>query len=291
MQVFKNPFETAGEWYKANLHTHTTTSDGELPLPERIAQYKDQGYQILAITDHRKTNDLSGFSSDGFLAISGMETHPMDPSDTWCYHFVCLNVPLGFDLDDIAGPNERIRKVKEVGGEVFIGHPYWCGHNLQDLMPIEGAIGVEVYNATCTKVGKGFSSVHWDDMLAAGKMLPAFAVDDCHRGRDTFMGWTMVKARSLTIESVMDALRSGCFYSSCGPTIEDARIVDGKVSVICSPACEIHFIGPNMHGRSVYGDGGLLTSAELTLNEHMRYVRVEVVDSLGNRAWTNPMVP
>ena len=39
-------------YYKANLHTYSTISDGEIPLDEVKALYKSKGYQILAMTDH-----------------------------------------------------------------------------------------------------------------------------------------------------------------------------------------------------------------------------------------------
>ena len=65
-----NPFETGGKWYKAALHVHTTNSDGDVDLPTRIKQYRDLDYDIVAITDHRTTNDLSPYTDKGFLALS-----------------------------------------------------------------------------------------------------------------------------------------------------------------------------------------------------------------------------
>ena len=38
--------------YKANLHSHSTLSDGCLTPEEMAAAYREQGYSILAITDH-----------------------------------------------------------------------------------------------------------------------------------------------------------------------------------------------------------------------------------------------
>ncbi|MDH7480642.1 MAG: CehA/McbA family metallohydrolase [Armatimonadota bacterium] len=287
---FVNPFESNGNWYKANLHTHTTTSDGGFSVQERIQQYYEKGYSILAITDHDRTNDVSALSTDDFLVISGTETHPNCPGAD-PYHFVFLNVPYGFDCSSEPNPNARIKMAREAGGEAIICHPYWCGHNINHLMKINGAIALEVYNATCTKIGKGLSSVQWDDLLDAGIILPAVAVDDAHRGRDIFMGWTWFKAENLTAEDVMEALRTGCFYSSCGPVIEDARVCDGKVIVKCSPASEVHFIAQRSHGFSIYSDGeGPITSAEIPLRDSWRYLRIEIVDLQGNRAWTNPLV-
>ncbi len=52
----QNPYETA-DWetdtrHKANLHTHTTRSDGRLAPNTAVDRYHDLGYTVLAITDH-----------------------------------------------------------------------------------------------------------------------------------------------------------------------------------------------------------------------------------------------
>lgn len=286
-----NPFERPGRWYRANLHTHTTTSDGEVSPAERARQYREKGYHVLAITDHGNTNDVAGLSTDDFLAVSGMETHPQCPGNGDPYHLVCLGIPHGFGFPEESDANTQIALVKAAGGEVIIAHPYWCGHNLNHLLPLDRAVGMEVYNATCSRIGKAFSSVQWDDLLAEGRALPGSACDDTHRGRDIFMGWTMLRCESLTLASVMDAVRTGCYYASCGPTIEDFRMTDGKVTVQCSPAAEVHFICARSSGLSLYADDGdLIQSADFTPSPGRKYVRVEIVDHRGRHAWTNPIV-
>jgi len=291
-----NPFEQDGSWHKANLHTHTTTSDGDATVEERVQQYREQGYQILALTDHNQTNDVEGLSTVEFRVVSGMETHPLCPGHYERYHLVCLNVPHGFEIPEEADVNERIALVKEAGGEAVLSHPYWSGLTIDHLLQVRGYMAIEVFNSTCARFGKGFSSVHWDNLLNRGRITPAVAVDDTHRGRDIFMGWTMIKAEELTVEAVMEALRTGCFYASCGPVIEDLSIEDGKVILRCSPVVEIHFVCSSWRGRSFYADGGEemtrveFTRAEFALKEKAGFVRVEVVDRRGNRAWTNPLM-
>lgn len=56
-----NPYENV-DWdsydtYLANLHTHTTASDGDLTITEMVQAYYDKGYDILAITDHGVINN------------------------------------------------------------------------------------------------------------------------------------------------------------------------------------------------------------------------------------------
>ncbi|HVU14003.1 MAG TPA: hypothetical protein VHD90_22145, partial [Phototrophicaceae bacterium] len=46
------PFDKPGRFYRGNLHTHSTRSDGRLS-PELVCRfYREAGYDFLAITDH-----------------------------------------------------------------------------------------------------------------------------------------------------------------------------------------------------------------------------------------------
>ena len=286
-----NPFQQSGKWFKANFHTHTTASDGNVSLEIRAQQYRDRGYSILAVTDHDVTSDVSAFCEKDFLVISGMETHPPCPFESELYHLVCLNIPTGFSFPENCSVETRIDLVKKAGGEVILAHPYWNGFNINHLLAIDGYIGIEVYNATASKIGKACSSVQWDDLLTYGRYLPAMAVDDAHQGRDIFMGWTMIKARSLSIRSVLNALRTGCYYSSCGPIVESFMIKDKVAFIRCSPAVEIHFIAQKYFGRSFYANGEKeMVSGRYEVPDEVQYLRAEVVDRSGNRAWTNPII-
>ena len=288
-----NPFDRKGQWYKANLHTHTTNSDGEVDLAQRVQQYRQANYDILAITDHLTTNDVEGLSDDKFLVINGYEAHPYCPGkeDGLPYHLVFLNIPHGFILPRDCDANTCVKMAKDAGGQVIYGHPYWCGQNINHILAVDGFIAVEIFNSCCTKIGKGYSSVQWDDLLLSGRIVGGVAVDDVHQGRDIFMGWTYIKAAELTIEAVMQALVSGSYYASCGPTIEDFRIEDGVAKVKCSPVREIHFIGAGSCGKSLYADDEpLMTEATFEPAENSKYLRVEIIDEKGKHAWTNPLI-
>ncbi|HZK39841.1 MAG TPA: hypothetical protein VFD23_06800 [Clostridia bacterium] len=55
-----NPYETV-DWntwshYKANLHTHSTVSDGKDTFVDTIEEYYARGYDVLAMTDHGVVN-------------------------------------------------------------------------------------------------------------------------------------------------------------------------------------------------------------------------------------------
>ena len=52
--------------YKANLHCHSTISDGNL-TPEQLKEaYKGQGYSVLCITDHEIPADHSHLTDKDF---------------------------------------------------------------------------------------------------------------------------------------------------------------------------------------------------------------------------------
>ncbi len=46
------PFDQPGRFWKGNLHTHSTASDGEHSPAEVCRRYRDAGYDFLALTDH-----------------------------------------------------------------------------------------------------------------------------------------------------------------------------------------------------------------------------------------------
>jgi hypothetical protein len=296
-----NPFEAPGRWFRGNTHSHSTVSDGRLSIPDRFGAYRDAGYDFLVLTDHRKVSDVSGESRPGFLAISGSEIHPDNPYGGDRYHFVAINIhePI---RDTELHPNAAIEAVRAQGGEVVVCHPYWCGHTINDLQPLEGYFAVEVFNATCRAlIGKGFSEPHWDDLL--DKRGPTFgiAADDAHgTEHDVFQGWIMVKAAELTTEAILAALRSGAFYSTMGPEIADLRLVETpaasgpgpqrRVVVRCSPAQAITFKAQRSRGQHFLAPaGGLLTEAEYPLTGSERYVRVEITAPDGTKAWSNPL--
>ena len=59
--------------YKANLHCHSIISDGNFTPEELKKLYKDNGYSILAYTDHEVLVPHTELNDDDFLAFTGYE--------------------------------------------------------------------------------------------------------------------------------------------------------------------------------------------------------------------------
>ncbi|NLF19558.1 MAG: phosphotransferase, partial [Lentisphaerae bacterium] len=75
------------------------------------------------------------------------------------------------------------------------------------------------------------------------------------------------------------------------PEFLDVQISDGVVEVRCSPVREIQFMCRGASGRSVYAEGGAeLTSARWEYAKAAGYLRVQIADAQGRRAWTHPVV-
>lgn len=67
-------FSKEGNWYKGNLHCHTTDSDGSLTPAEVVQYYKKEGYDFLAISDHNIFSDYRrDFDCDEFIILPAVE--------------------------------------------------------------------------------------------------------------------------------------------------------------------------------------------------------------------------
>ena len=69
-----------GSFYKANLHCHTTVSDGSLTPEEVKEEYKSHGYSIIAYTDHDIMIDHDDLRDEEFLPLLGYEMETTEQS-------------------------------------------------------------------------------------------------------------------------------------------------------------------------------------------------------------------
>ncbi len=289
-----NPFSIEGEWFKGNLHLHTTGSDGKVTPQEAITSYAAHGYDFLAITDHRQVTEIDGLDHKGMLMIPGIEMDGGQTDLNGSYHMVAMGAKGPMSYDSGWSAQELIDYGNENAEFVFIAHPYWLSLTLADMIDLEGYIGLEVYNTTCHYgVGRGDSGPHWDDLLARGKRLYGFGVDDAHFGYpDAWVGYTMVKAEKCEYDDIIAAMKAGNFYASNGPTISNLQCDGNKMLVECSPCWEIRVVCPLPgRGTTTYRSGHKppFTEVEFEIREGTDPIRIECIDEVGNKAWSNPM--
>lgn len=286
---FPNPFtDIEGRWFRGNLHSHTTMSDGKLSPQDVVEFYRSRGYDFLCLTDHEKMSDPSGLSTEDFLVFTGVETGSKQSR----HHIVGIGCKeLGpFPRQEMA--QDAVDKIRSMGGLVFIAHPYWSALVDADVRSLSNIQGIELYNTGCeVEIGRGFSTTHWDNLLFSGMMLDGFAVDDAHRYTDDAPGgWVWVKAKRLAQEDILDSISNGFFYSSTGPRIEDIQVTEDTISVRCTPVETITFHSHGPTGNSVHRVGeGILTCATHKYRPEHRYVRVECIDGGRRMAWSNPI--
>lgn len=299
-----DPWKLGQPWLRCALHTHTTNSDGELAPRALVKHYERAGYDVLAVTDHWFRSDPP--STERLLVLPSAELNCVLPGDRDGH-------VLAFGIDDVLAEleGERLdlaataRWITRHGGVAYLAHPYWTGVAPGLLELPDDVSGIEVYNAGCElEIGRGVSTVHWDELLGAGRSCFALATDDSHHpGFDSDVAWTWVRAER-TAHGVLEALRTGCFYGTTGPRIVAVTVGEGSVEVHCDPCSSVTVVfgvssGAAVHaGRLGYRYGGeilvatpdgSITAARLNLPETAPYARVEVTDARGGRAWTNPL--
>ena len=301
-QAFAKP----GEFFRGNLHTHSTVSDGALDPGEVCRRYGEAGYDFLCLSDHfvgrygYPVTDTTGHRTNRFTTILGAEMHTGQMKNGEIWHILAVGLPPGFEpsgQEDTTvraggetGPDLAQRCAK-AGAFVAIAHPEWNGTTPDDARMIDAADAVEIYNHGChIESDRGYGVAVYDKLLSEGRRLTACATDDAHfHGPDHFGGWVMVKAEENEPTALLSALKAGEYYASTGPELHDFRIEGDKVVVECSPSEHIIAIGANAASRVAHGDG--LTQAELPLERFQKggWVRAAVQDAAGKRAWSNPI--
>lgn len=206
-----------GQFYKANLHCHTTLSDGKC-TPEEIKEaYKAHGYSVVAFTDHDILVPHPELSDEDFIPLNGFEVEINKKCDRWpetktchicfiakdpenftqpCYNEAYLfgNAPSNKHLvkfDENEPPYKReyspegvsdiMKKCRDKGFFVTYNHPTWSLERYPDYIGYEGMHAMEIVNFGCVSTGfEEYNSRVYEDFLQTGKRIFATATDDNH---------------------------------------------------------------------------------------------------------------
>ncbi len=309
-----DPFRAPGRWYRACLHAHTTSSDGQMPPESLVRHYRQAGFDVLAITDHWHVTDASERSTDDFLVLPGIEYNARGAGVGHLSSFHVVGVGVRDADTEANAPPAFVDAIHAQNGVAIVAHPSWSGLDAADLLTAAAADAVEVWNAGCElEVARGDSSPQWDAALSRGAVLGGVAADDSHfPGLDSARAWVALRLAALTPENVLAALRDRCYYASRGPVLHAVEAEGDTVRVACTPARAIHVLGPPTAGAGLNAgvmglahraerrrredswaegttDGELLTGGTFHLPPSARWLRVVVEDASGRRAWSNPL--
>ena len=296
-----------GRFYKANLHTHSTVSDGHL-TPEEIKRvYMENGYSIVAFTDHEILLPHNELTDENFWAVTGTELafnlYPEDKNGyphIRTYHLNFYSKDANKSVISIWDPalvfesvkpkiseeqkkhtykreyaidkvNEAIAIARKEGFIVSYNHPVWSLQDYADYSGLEGVWGVECYNHLSLRVGLPDNDRPLNDLLTLGKNVFPLATDDAHCLGDCCGGWVMIKAENLDYDTVFNALEKGDFYASTGPEIKELSIENGIVHIECSPVREIHFQTECRFSSNTCMYENELMSADIDIRPYLRY--------------------
>ncbi|HET7037984.1 MAG TPA: CehA/McbA family metallohydrolase [Thermomicrobiaceae bacterium] len=292
------PFDKPGRFYRGNLHTHSTASDGGLEPGAVVAAYRERGYDFLVLSEHFMAKygfpilDTAPWRDERFTTLIGAELHAPSLENGAPWHILAVGLPLDFapTASDETGPALAAR-ARGAGAFIGLAHPHWYGLTQQDALSVEAAHAVEIYNTGCAvEVDRGEGWYLADLLLQRGHHLLAYATDDAHfQGRpDAFGGWVQVRAERLDPESLLAALKAGHFYSTQGPELHDVRVEGNQLQITCSPVTAVMATGPGYRNSVQYGEA--IERCTLPLDRFAgRYCRLTVIDRAGKRAWTNPI--
>lgn len=307
-----------GNFYKANMHMHSTVSDGKLSPKEIKRVYMAQGYSIVAFTDHEILCPHGELTDENFLAITATELAFNLYHEDGGYPYIKTyhlnfyskeqdkSVISIWDPDlvfDIVKPkiseeqkkhvykreygvdkvNEAIAIAKKEGFIVSYNHPTWSLQDYSDYAGLEGLWGVECYNHVSVRVGLADTDRPFHDLLLQGKNVFPLATDDAHTLEDCCGGFIMLKAEKLEYATVMDALERGDFYASTAPEIHELSIEEGIVHIKCSPVREIHFLTECRFASNTCMYEEPLTSADIDIRAYLQHKKT-------SSPWRKPFI-
>ena len=279
--------------YKSSLHLHSTVSDGDFSPDEVIRLYADEGYDVIAFTDHFKTNPVSAYDGRGMTLLSGAELHPVGPRNVQ-WHLLALGIPEDFPCAFATG-QEAVTAVKAAGGIVFCAHPGGV-FTSSEILELKGLDGIEVANTNERFTGFESSEFCWKELIAKGFYCPALAVDDMHTRCDLYRNRTMIIAPDKSPASLLAALKAGHCYATQGPRFKRLAWHDGVFEAEFTEVVEALLFG--FPGVSIIGTPGYptpetsprLTSLKFAPGKSFRgSLRCRIRDRFDRCAWTMPI--
>ena len=231
---------SGAQWYKGNIHTHTTESDGDEDPHKVVSWYRRHGYDFLVLSDHNHLTLLNyGGGRRRFrkpLMVPGEEVSiSLNRGDT-PVHINGVGISRVVEPIDAGGVVETLQAnvdaIVEAGGIASINHPnFRWAFDHREISQVEGASLLEVFNGhPGTNIlgapDKPSYEAIWDGVLTSGRVIFGVATDDSHNYHDFApwlsnpgRGWVMVQADELTQDAIVDGLASGRFYASTGVTL------------------------------------------------------------------------
>ncbi len=242
--------------YKGDLHSHSTYSDGDLPVAEVLANAESKGFDFFALTDHNNSAQWNdpGFASDAMTLLYGVEwTTGNGHANIWSNRPFDWAGTVKPTLGDAAAAIAAVHSFNSPGQLALfsINHPYCPGNEwTYTFDQSKDADCMEVWNARYLWPNLNPFSVSdtLDAYIKAGKMIGAVGGSDSHVHNspmsdpvnyvqtlyhDLGVPTTWAYAPSAAGMDILEALRDGhasISYCPDGPSVRfmaDAGYLDG----------------------------------------------------------------
>jgi hypothetical protein len=211
--------------------------------------------------------------------------------------------------------SRNVAAINAAGGLAQINHPnFRWSVKLDDIAQLPNGTLYEVWNAhpwvnnLGGSDGEGHVSLStealWDQVLTRGKLFFGVASDDAHTYLPAELedplstrpggGWVMVRADTLSQQSIMAAMKSGNFYASNGVFLDDYHATTSRIDIVIAPPNRPDDVR-RFHTRFIGRGGKVLADvpgrkASYTIRGDEGYVRATITDSNGRQAWTQPIM-
>ncbi len=178
------PFDKPGRFFRGNLHTHSTNSDGGLAPADVVGVYRQAGYDFLALTDHFMErygfpiSDTRAFRTDSFTTILGAELHTgrIELGPPW--HILAVGLPLDFAQTPVDETADALAaRARAAGAFVAAAHPYWYGLTVADVVSLGAIDAIETLILAAKwrmkeETAGTFSTCSWPAVAATLPMQP-----------------------------------------------------------------------------------------------------------------------
>ena len=234
---------------KGDLHTHSYYSDGTDGIPMVPADYREQGFDFFALTDHNRmfpsvlADELYEDIPLGINIIRGEEVHTpgsqlhivhVGGTESVCNKYIHHNESFEHAVTEIAETMtdmpEQYRhrmalakwscnEIHKAGGVAIFAHPYWRPRNYNISKDFDDLLfDAKIFDAFEVIGGTGSESNNkqvalWQEQLANGNSIPVVGSSDSHNhdfDNNAFgRCFTYVFAKSNRTEDILDAVRKG----------------------------------------------------------------------------------
>ena len=272
---------------------------GEGASPRFLAEeYLEFGFDAIALTEnweYKPEGELSGIKvmSGCEYTVGGLE------ESEEAYHIIGVGMTSDPEVPPAwknmkktarAKAKEIINMIQKRNGMAIVALPAHNRNKAEELLDLGEFDAIEIFNSEIEYGGvtDGYAGEACDKLSAFG-VSPALVASNgisCYEDED-YICAIMVEATEMDTASIIRAIRRGRYYTTEGPEIHIERIGVDRVRVVCTPAIKIEFFSDTGRTAGKIVNAENLIEADYVIKEGERFVRAEVTDENGLRAWSS----